>query len=148
MPLNVYLSRESVPEELTIIDANDDMFIVIPQTDLARHIVKTIDSGTVTSEYTYMVDDMPHLGNLSASSLSTGSKTLINILSNPKVCYNVIECGMNALQMIPLITEGNILWEVPFVSLSEDNVPCNIYIAMVCNLMSSMNFSTIRRTDD
>ena len=49
------------------------------------------------------------------NSLSTGCKTILNILSHPDVCFNLIECGNNALQMLCKLDNGTVYWEYPFI---------------------------------
>jgi hypothetical protein len=57
--------------------------------------------------------------------LSTGTKTLLNILGHPDICFNVCECGNNALCLLPLIQNGNIYWEMPAV-VYDENMVCSI----------------------
>ncbi len=41
--------------------------------------------------------------------LSTGSKILLNIYRYPELCFNVMECGDNALELLAGIKKDNIL---------------------------------------
>ena len=59
--------------------------------------------------------------------MSTGCKTLLNIISNPEKCFDVIECWQNALQKVIQFTSGNILWENPVILIYEPTI-CDIVI--------------------
>ncbi len=41
--------------------------------------------------------------------LSTGSKILLNLYRYPELCFNVMECGDNALELLAGIKKDNIL---------------------------------------
>ena len=45
--------------------------------------------------------------------LSTGTKTILNILSNPSDCFDLSECGDNVLKFLPRVTDGSVIWDVP-----------------------------------
>ena len=68
------------------------------------------------------------LGALNKNMLSTGTKTLLNIIQHPDKCFSVCECGNNALSLLPLITEGSIYWSIPVVAYNGDSA-CDI----ICN---------------
>lgn len=48
----------------------------------------------------------PSLGALYKQHLSTGTKTLLNVLNHPDKCFSTIECGYNALTLLMGFTEG------------------------------------------
>lgn len=129
MCLTVYRDRSSVPSNVRIVDVNDSYFdarTLLKNTALEKEILKTIDKAECSSPLTFIGRDK-RLGSLNKSCLSTGSKTLLNIISNPDVCFNVCECGNNALKFIPKMRSGIVLWKRPFI-LADDNEPCDIEI--------------------
>lgn len=65
------------------------------------------------------------MGALNKSMLSTGAKTLLNIVTHQDKCFNVCECGNNALCLLPLIKDGSIYWEVSAVAYTGDGF-CDI----------------------
>lgn len=129
MCLNVYRDRSSVPSGMQIVDVNDSYFNAYTKLDdspLEREILQEIDEAEYGSSVTFVGRDKK-LGKLNKSFLSTGTKTIINILDNPDVCFNVCECGDNVLKFLPRINNGNVLWKRPFLVV-EQNIPCNIQI--------------------
>ncbi|MBE5869901.1 MAG: DUF4869 domain-containing protein [Lachnospiraceae bacterium] len=49
-----------------------------------------------------------YLGRLNVANLSTGTKTLINILKHPEVCFDIFDWGMNGRQFIKDISEKEV----------------------------------------
>lgn len=120
MSLNIYRKREEVPEGMKIVDVNDGFFdadTMLEDTELVREILQRIDKAEYNTEAVFnsRSDKFKYLNK---ACLSTGTKTLLNIISHPDRCFNVIECGNNALEILPQITEGNILFEYPVVAFS------------------------------
>lgn len=119
MSLTVYSDLESVEKSgLTLIPINDVYFdseTDLKDDDMTRMILSKIDSASFISPTKFM--DRTG-GVLKKNCLSTGSKTLLNILSHPNLCFNVVECGGNALELLCLFHVGNILWENPVLIYS------------------------------
>ena len=129
MCLNVYRSKENIPKGMQVIDVNDtffNAFTELSRTPLVEEILLSIDKAVYTSPLTFE-GRTKTLGNLNKSFLSTGTKTLLNIISNPNICFDVCECGNNVLYFLSKIAYGNILWESPVVICAE-NTSCNICV--------------------
>lgn len=129
MCLNVYRSKEAVPKGMTVIDINDsffDAFTELRKTSLVEEVLFSIDKAVYSSPQTFE-GRTKELGNLNKSFLSTGTKTLLNIIANPDICFNVCECGNNALYFLSKITNGNVLWKNPVVVCSEP-LTCDICV--------------------
>lgn len=65
------------------------------------------------------------MGALNKNLLSTGTKTLLNVASHPNVCFDVCECGNNALNLLVSLTEGMVYWKTPAISYIGDGI-CDI----------------------
>ena len=118
MALYIYTNKSKVPKDIKIVDFNDNYFnlnTLIQNSDLVKDILALIDKAVYNSDKTF-VGRTKELGALNKSMLSTGTKTLLNIIMHPDVCFNTIECGSNALEFIPLIKNGKVLWEIPVLS--------------------------------
>lgn len=127
MSLQVYRSIVELSSNIRVIKNNDSFFDVmtdLTNTELVCEILRTVDKAEFNSSQTF-IGRTKELGALHKSMLSTGTKTLINIIHHPEICFNVAECGNNALQFIPKITEGHILWELPVV-VCRDRPKCDI----------------------
>lgn len=111
--LNIYGSREDVKHK-DIIDLNDDYFISISLMDdeFTKTVLNEIDDAEYYDE-TSILSRRKGVKCLYKDTLSTGAKTLLNIYYNPDVCFNICECGHNAIRLLPMVEDGNILWEYP-----------------------------------
>lgn len=126
MSLRIYTHKEEIPNGMKFVNYNDLFFNggCLRNDTLSRKIMKEIDQAEYSSENTFIGRDKC-LGSLNKEHLSTGCKTLLNIVYNPDKCFDVIECGVNALNLLPLIQNGNILWEMPVLHYIGDG-DCDI----------------------
>lgn len=129
--ITIFDSLEKIPKNIKYVKDNDAYFDAkskLLDTDLVRFILETIDNAKYVSESTFLGRNIKS-GNLNKMYLSTGTKVLLNIINNSNVCFDVIECGVNVLDLIPYISnkvEGYIFWRdclYPFA----DNFDCDIY---------------------
>lgn len=107
MSLNLYLRPEDCPVKL--IRNNDAYFKTysrIPDTDAARKILQDVDKASYVSPVMFR-SNRANLGDTNAINLSTGTKTLFNIIQHPDLCFTLEECGANALRLLYLLTDGN-----------------------------------------
>jgi hypothetical protein len=128
--LNVYLSKKNVPSNLELINVNDAFFNAncnIPNNDMIKKAMLKVDKAQYIDGDKFLGRN-ESLGALNKENLSTGIKTLINIIENPDKCFNVIECGTNVQQFFKYINNGNILWQLPVV-FSTGERKCDI----MCN---------------
>lgn len=128
MSLNIYTSINNIPKDLSIISYNDKFFNSVPLSNdiISSHIMKKIDNAVYESENTFIGRDSK-LGSLNKEHLSTGCKTLLNVIQHPDKCFDIIECGQNVLALIPMIKNGNILWKNPTLHYVGDS-DCDIVI--------------------
>lgn len=129
MSLNIYRNIEDIPKNIKYIDYNDLFFesTQLNSDSLTSYILNTIDKATYNSPDTFIGRDK-NLGALNKENLSTGCKTLLNIISNTDKCFNVAECGQNCLEMLAYIKDGNILWKLPVLHCILDGKHCDINI--------------------
>ena len=128
MSLTVYHTKKEVPQSLTIVRNNDIFFEMntnIPNTEVAHEILATVDKAKYVSEKTFE-GRTKEWGALFKNYLSTGTKTLLNILSNPDKCFDIVECGNNALELLSRIKDGYVLWEYIVVFPDEEEISCDI----------------------
>lgn len=111
--LTIYLDMESIKSRnLELINFNDKAF----DGSITDEFIKS------NEDYIKKIDESEYLGNLrmkskftdtvvSIDKLSTGCKTLYNILlnaDNNKIVVNTIECGYNVIHEIMLLEKGNV----------------------------------------
>lgn len=115
MSLCIYTSIQDVPSNLgRIVNYNDLYFDgqLLRDTLLVRQLLSEIDRAEYVSP-TMILGRDKSLGRLNKSCLSTGCKTLLNVVLSPSKCFDLIECGVNVLQLLPLVTCGHVLWREP-----------------------------------
>lgn len=112
MSLNLYTSIEDVPKDLKLVDYNDaffGMYTPLNNSEFEKKALKDIDEAIFTSKETF-IGRTKSFGGLFRNCLSTGCKTLLNIEKNPKgYCFDLLECGQNALNMLKYLNNGNVL---------------------------------------
>lgn len=128
MCLNIYTKKEDIPFGMKFVDYNDLYFnaMLLQDNKVSREILKAVDNAEYNSPNTFVGRDKA-LGSLNKALLSTGCKTLLNIAGSPDVCFDVIECGQNALALLPFIKHGNVLWQNPSLHLIDDR-DCNVCV--------------------
>lgn len=128
--LSIYKTMEEIPKSTKFVKDNDAYFDAkskLLHNELVIKILSEIDGASYVSEDVFSSKNSK-VGNLNKIHLSTGTKTLMNIINFNHICFDVIECGINVLDLLPEIskkTDGCILWSncmYPFV----ENYDCDI----------------------
>ena len=120
----LYVYREKPVDCINSVDSFFDVSSKIPDTSLVREIIEKIDNGSYFSEDSFR----SRSGSLLASMfLSTGTKTLLSIIKFPDMCFNVAECGFNALDYLGRLSSGRIYWQYPILF---HPVPCSCDICL------------------
>ena len=95
MSLTIYSDRHRPPEGVNIITQNDVYFngaVELTGSKLEAVILHHIDRARYCSSrsfYGISSGTVP----VDKNQLSTGTKTLLNVLSNPALCFDLRECG-------------------------------------------------------
>jgi len=94
--LNIYTKKELLPLPLEQ-DFNETFFQTSMTFDLLNkddfNIIEKIDNATLISGEDFRTP----FGVTKIENLSTGCKTVLNALHNPDRCFNLVECGDNAV---------------------------------------------------
>lgn len=129
MALNVYTDRSLIPQGLDIVFFGDRYFdanTYLSDDVLVSEILFTVDKARYHTKYSF-ISRVPNIGALNKSCLSTGTKTILNVINHPDVCFSIECCGGNVLDFIPRLHDGNILWENPVLHYSG-NPECDIIL--------------------
>lgn len=119
--LKVHTDLKSVPMD-RYIDVNDFEFEIvgkIPDTDFSRRVLEVVEKGKYYSDSIFISRDGVAL---SKNDLSTGSKTLFNIVNNPSKCVSLEECGFNVIDLLKYVNDGEVYWRYPVADISDDLV--------------------------
>lgn len=125
--LKIYRTYDEVPKGIRIVRDNNTYFdynTVLQNNTLTREILYTIDKAQYVSELT-VSGRTKALGSLNKQVLSTGTKTILNILNNSNDCFDLSECGDNVLKFLPRVTDGNVIWDMPCLAYCGEP-DCNI----------------------
>lgn len=128
MALNVYTDKSLVKG--SIIYQNDLYFngsTYLSNKGLCPLVLSEIDSATYASSTLFYSRQGVEYGSRDKRMLSTGTKTLLNIINHPLECFSLKECGSNALDFLHNIDEGNALWDDGLVFYAGDDA-CNINV--------------------
>ena len=132
MSLKVYLSKEEIPNGISVITKNDDYFDVNTLLDASDNfILQNIDGAVYNSENTFIGRDSS-LGALYRENLSSGCKTALNVIHNTDKCFSTIECGNNASDVILQLQEGQALWVKRSIMLKLDTKVDIVYRNKKC----------------
>ena len=127
MSLTIYSAKHKPPKDVNVITQNDVYFngaVELTGSEIGSKVLSYIDKARYCSSrsfYSIATSTVP----VDKNQLSTGTKTLLNVLNAPEICFNLCECGDNALELLPLITDGKVYWEIPFVAYTG-NPDCDI----------------------
>ena len=120
--ITVY-KKNAIPKSMELETLNDVFFnknTVELLDSRAETIIKQIDSSEMSGKYTIKSRFNGTLLNI--DKLSTGCKTVLNILYNPQRIFDIRECGENALDIIYTLPEGNIFCDYPLISFAMQGV--------------------------
>lgn len=129
MSLNVYdrwqLEDGEIPvpyEPLTPVYF--DKNIKLPDTDLVRDILKSIDNAEYLTE-TEFQGSLPPINKASIDFLSDGCKTVLCIALDNSKCFNTMSAGPNAVFKALQLKSGNMIYIGAWYPYSR-SVPCDI----------------------
>jgi hypothetical protein len=130
MALNIYTVYGKIPDGLQVIHYNDAFFYytTLDDSEFVRMILKRIDEAEYNDASTFIGRDKEK-GAIYKEHLSTGAKTILNVLKHPDKCFDICECGFNCidilLELSPKI-QGNIYWRKPIYG-HADELPNDLY---------------------
>ena len=114
----IYKHKKDMPQELEYVELNDVFFnqnTVSRLDDRAKKIVECVDGSKMISKY--KIESKFNRVILDIDCLSTGCKTVLNVLYYPDKIFCMKECGDNALEMLYSLKQGRVYSEyavIPF----------------------------------
>lgn len=128
--------KKQIPKNMELIVLNDiyfNKFTVSLINDKAAEIISKIDNSVMLSNYT--ISSKFDGGVLNIDKLSTGCKTVLNVLYNPDKIFDIRECGDNAIDVLYGLHTGNICCDYPLISF--DMIEAKVYTPDGIQTMSS-----------
>ena len=116
--IKVYKKR-TVPKDQKIIRINDVYFNNTTAQlldDRAKEIIRQIDESELFDKYS--IQSRFDGSKLNIDKLSTGCKTVLNIMYNPDKIFDIAECGENALEVIYSLEDGKVYCDYPMIAFN------------------------------
>jgi hypothetical protein len=113
--------KKNIPYELILLnDIYFNKYTVERLDSYAKDVVASIDSSELIDNYTMKARFDGTVMN--TDKLSSGCKTVLNIMYNTDKVFDLRECGENALDMIYSLDDGNVYCEYPMISFAMKEV--------------------------
>ncbi len=112
-----------IPQNMELITLNDvyfNKYTVEMLDEKANEIIEKIDHSKMLSKYT--ISSRFNGTALNIDRLSTGCKTILNIMYNLDKVFDICECGDNALDVVYSLPQGNVYCAYPFISFEMEKV--------------------------
>lgn len=130
MSLHVYLRKEDIPNGMPYVILNDAWFnenVRVENDTITERLLFQID-GARYADVGHFYPKIDPEGKVRFDYLSTGCKTALNVYNASDVCFDVRECGENAIAEILHLDHGNIYWGDWFVSYAGDNDEVDVIV--------------------
>lgn len=121
--ITIFKNKKDIPSDMEYIELNDVFFnqnTVSKLDDRANAIVETIDNSKLIGKY--KMESKFNGVTLDIDCLSTGCKTVLNVLYSPDKVFCMKECGDNALDVLYGLDAGAVYSDYALISLDMDAV--------------------------
>ena len=121
--LTIYKNKKDIPSEREYVELNDlyfNMNTVALLDDRANKIIETIDDSEQISKY--KIRSRFNGDVLNIDKLSSGCKTVLNVLYNPEKVFCLKECGENALDVLFSFKKGAVYSDYAMIPFDFEKV--------------------------
>lgn len=121
--ITVFKDKKDIPEDMEYVELNDIFFnqnTVAFIDKQAERIIETIDNAELMGKYKICsrFNDVA----LDIDRLSTGCKTVLNVLYYPNKVFCLKECGNNALEILYHFETGHVFSEYALIPFTMDTI--------------------------
>lgn len=120
--ITVY-KKKAILKSMELVSTNDIFFnqkTVELLDEKAADIIRRIDNAELIDKYHIKSSFDNSVLNIDV--ISTGCKTILNIIYNPDMVFDITECGENAVDVIYSLPQGNIYCSYPLISFDMKEV--------------------------
>ncbi len=120
--ITVY-KKKYIPKDMELITINDvyfNKYTVELLDERAKDIIAHIDESDAILPYNIISKFDGAMLNI--DKLSSGCKTVLNVLYNENKVFDIRECGENALDELYALEHGNVFCEYPLISFEMQEV--------------------------
>ena len=121
--ISIFKNKKDIPNDMDYIELNDVFFnqnTVSKLDNRANAIVETIDNSKLIGKY--KMESKFNGVTLDIDCLSTGCKTVLNVLYSPEKVFCIKECGDNALDVLYGLDAGAVYSDYALISFDMDAV--------------------------
>lgn len=121
--ITIYKDKQDIPKDMEYVELNDIFFnqnTVLKLDDKANAIVERIDESELDGKY--KIKSKFNGVTLDIDCLSTGCKTVLNVLYFPNKVFCLKECGDNALEVLYGLLQGAVYSDYAVIPFDMDKV--------------------------
>ena len=121
--ITIFKNKRDIPGDMGYVELNDIFFnqnTVSRLDDRASSIVKKIEASKLIGKY--KMESKFNGVTLDIDCLSTGCKTVLNVLYSPDKVFCIKECGDNALDVLYGLDAGAVYSDYALISFDMDAV--------------------------
>ena len=107
--ITIYKDKNDISDDMEYVELNDIFFnqkTILKLDNYAKEIIEKVDVSKLLRNYKimYKFNEV----SLDIDCLSTGCKTILNVLYFPNKVFCMKECGDNAIELLYSLKNGNI----------------------------------------
>ena len=121
--ITIFKNKKDIPDDMHYVELKDVYFnqnTVSVLDDRAGAIVEKIDASRLIGKY--KIESKFNGVTLDIDCLSTGCKTVLNVLSFPEKVFCLKECGDNALEVLYSLEAGTVYSDYAIIPFDMDKV--------------------------
>ena len=121
--ITIYKNKKDIPDNMKYVELNDVFFnqnTVSKLDDRAKVIVEKIDNSRLIGKY--KIESKFNGVTLDVDCLSTGCKTVLNVMFFPDKVFCIKECGGNALEVLYKLEDGAVYSDYAVIPFEMDKV--------------------------
>ncbi len=121
--ITIFKDKKDIPADMEYVELNDIFFnqnTVSLMDDRANAIISKIDESELIGKY--KIKSKFNGVMLDVDRLSTGCKTVLNIMYSPQKVFCLKECGDNALEVLYHLESGAVYSDYAIISFDMDTV--------------------------
>ena len=121
--ITIFKNKKDIPSNMNYVELNDVFFnqnTVSKLDERASDIIKRIDDSKLIGKY--KIESKFNGVTLDIDCLSTGCKTVLNVLYFPEKVFCLKECGDNALEVLYSLEAGTVYSDYAIIPFDMDKV--------------------------
>lgn len=121
--ITIYKDKKDIPQDKEYVELNDVFFnknTVLLLDDHAKEIVEQIDEAELDGKF--KIKSKFNGVTLDIDCLSTGCKTVLNVLLFPDKVFCMKECGDNALEVLYELENGSVYSDYAVIPFDMESV--------------------------